>query len=67
MAAVITIHHPKPQTNLPTHEQAARRRRAADAHLPAIPGLKPRRTPTPKPQPGRKTADLREYNAPRLY
>ena len=64
----ITIHRPKAQTNLPTHERNARRRRAADAHLPAIPGRKPRQTPTPPPKPsGRKTADTREYNAPRLY
>ncbi len=53
----VHIHHPRTRTNLPTHELAARRRRAA-ANLPLA--RKPDR-PSPPPR-GRKTIDTRFSN-----
>ena len=64
MRPVIMFQKPTIKTELPAHEQAARRRRAADGQLPAIPGHTgiPGRTAQPgkltiNPD-GRKTINL---------
>ncbi len=47
MRSETKIHHPSTQTHLPTHEQAARKHRAAILALPTTP--EPPTPPTPKP------------------
>ncbi len=55
MKTTIHIHHPRPSTHLPTHELAARRRRAVATLLTRKPTHP---SPPPAPQ-GRKTIDTR--------
>ncbi len=59
MKHAVRIHHPRPTTHLPTHEIAARRRRAV-ASLPlARKVTRPIHPPAPQ---GRKTVDTRWPN-----
>ncbi|HLI77491.1 MAG TPA: hypothetical protein VKV02_11140 [Acidobacteriaceae bacterium] len=60
----VKIHQPQPATQLPAHEQTARKRRSTTEHLPAIPGHRPRRAPKMQVPPGRKTTHVDMPNCP---
>ena len=61
MHSHVKLHQPEVKTDLPTQEQAARKRRAHTAALPGIPGTRAQLTP-PVHKGGRKTLDLRLPN-----
>ena len=59
MSTPIRLQQPHIQTQLPAHEQLARRKRAEAAALPGIPGTRSPRQPRPAVPRGRKTFDTR--------